>query len=235
MAISIVSTGNEEIDRNIGGGIPMPSLLLIEGEHGSGKSALTAQFMKGMLDSGNKILFVTTESTIKEYITKMKTITFNFGPHFLKNNLSILPLQLDGITWAEGLSKHLLPVISRYINVNSSKFNVVVIDSLSLLTINSNMNITMDFFTGCRYLVSKGTSIIMTVHPHAISDELALRIRSTCDGYLRLSNANIAGKGVKVAEVVKLHGSTSQVSSQFSFDVDSTFGIKIVPLSIANT
>ncbi len=234
MAISTVSTSNEEVDRQLGGGLPLPSLILIEGEHGSGKSALTAQFMKGLLDSRNKVLFITTESTIKEYITKMKMITYNFSRHFLRNNLLILAIQLDGITWSEKLSRYLLPVISKYMNMSSHKYNVAVIDSLSLLTMHSNQDVTMDFFTECKRLVSNGISIIITVHPHAISEEVGLRMRSTCDGYVRLSTANIAGKSVKLAEIVKLHGSSSQVSSQFSFDVDQTFGIKIVPISLAN-
>ncbi|MEW5840725.1 MAG: ATPase domain-containing protein, partial [Thermoproteota archaeon] len=70
-----VSTSNEEVDRQLGGGLPLPSLILMEGEHGTGKSALTAQFMKGMLESKRKVLYITTESNIKDYITKMKKIT----------------------------------------------------------------------------------------------------------------------------------------------------------------
>ena len=66
--VATVSTSNEEVDRQIGGGLPLPSLVLIEGEHGSGKSALTAQFMKGMLESKRTVLYITTESNIKEYI-----------------------------------------------------------------------------------------------------------------------------------------------------------------------
>ena len=49
----IIPVGNEEVDRNIGGGIPVPSLMLIEGGHGTGKSAICAQMMKGLLEGGN--------------------------------------------------------------------------------------------------------------------------------------------------------------------------------------
>lgn len=209
-------------------------LMLIEGEHGAGKSALVAQFMKGMLDSEKRVLYITTESTIREYISKMKTITFNFSSYFLKNCLHILSLQIDGITWSGTFSKHLLPVIRRYIHVNSKKFDVVVIDSLSMLTQHIESSTIMDFFSACKHFVSNGMTVIITIHPNAVSEEVALRIRSTCDGYVRLASSSIAGRSVKVAEVVKLLGSSSQVTSQFSFDVDQTFGIKILPLSTAN-
>jgi flagellar protein FlaH len=77
-------------------------------------------------------------------------------------------------------------------------------------------------------------SIVMTLHPGAVSQDVALRIRSTCDGYMKIQNAIVSGRSVKVMEVVKLIGSSSQVTSQFSFEVDQNFGIKIVPISMAN-
>ncbi|MCH6585784.1 MAG: flagellar accessory protein FlaH, partial [Thaumarchaeota archaeon] len=53
------STGNEEIDRQFGDSIPIPTLMLIEGGHGTGKSAMVALFMHGLLESGKKVLFIT--------------------------------------------------------------------------------------------------------------------------------------------------------------------------------
>ena len=38
----IIPCGNEEFDRMFGGGIPFPSLMLIEGGHGTGKSVIAA-------------------------------------------------------------------------------------------------------------------------------------------------------------------------------------------------
>jgi flagellar protein FlaH len=232
--VRTVSTSNEEVDRQIGGGLPLPSLILIEGEHGTGKSALTAQFMKGMLEAKLKVLYITTESNIKEYIAKMKKITFDFSHAFLQNRLYILQVQADGITWSEDLSRYLLPVVARYMSVNQKKYDVVVIDSLSVLSMHSDANTVMDFFTRCKHMVANGMSIVMTLHPGAVSQDVALRIRSTCDGYLKIQNAIVSGRSVKVMEVVKLIGSSSQVTSQFSFEVDLNFGIKIVPISMAN-
>ena len=67
-------TGNEEVDRQFGDTIPIPTLMIIEGGHGVGKSAMVALFMKGLLDNGKKVLCI-TENTVKEYIENMKAIT----------------------------------------------------------------------------------------------------------------------------------------------------------------
>lgn len=234
MTVVTVSTGNEEVDRQLGGGLPLPGLILLEGDHGTGKSSMAAQFMKGILDSGRRVLFITTESSIREYIEKMKMITFDFRKSFIQNKLSILPVNVDGVVWSESLSAQLLPVIGTYMSINVKKYDVVIVDSLSALTMHASPNFTMDFFTKCKSFVSKGTAVILTTHPKALPEAVALRIRSTCDGYMRITPTTIAGRSVKVLEVVKLIGSSSQVSSQFSFDVDQSFGIKIVPLSMAN-
>lgn len=233
--VKTISTKNEEVDRQTGGGIPVPSLILIEGEHGSGKSSIVAQFMKGMLAAQMKVLYITTESTIREYFDKMKMITFDFKRDYLMNTLSVLPINIDGMKWTESLTKEILPVLARYIGAKSKEIDAIVIDSLSVLVMNTETNIALNFISKCKSLVSNGKTVIMTIHPKAISDDLSVNIRSTCDGYLKLSSANIAGRGVKVMEIVKLLGSSGQVSSQFSFDVDQLFGIKIVPLSMTNS
>ncbi|SRR5579884_564751 len=234
MVLESISTSNEEVDRQLGGGLPIPSLILIEGEHGTGKSSMVAQFIRGLLNGNKKVLFITTESGIKEYIEKMKMITYDFRRDFLQNRLSILPVNVDGLSWSPKQSKLLLPVIGRFISVNSKKAEVTVIDSLSALTLYSDSNTILDFFTKCKNFVSKGMTVIITMHPKAVPEDVAMRIRSSCDGYMRITPTTIAGRSVKVMEVVKLIGSSSQVSSQFSFDVDQSFGIKIVPLSMAN-
>jgi flagellar protein FlaH len=46
---SILSSGNSEIDKKLGEGIPLGSLTLIEGENDTGKSVLCQQFIYGGL------------------------------------------------------------------------------------------------------------------------------------------------------------------------------------------
>src|SRR3989337_2919934 len=138
-------TGNEEVDRQFGDSIPIPSLMLIEGGHGSGKSAMVALFMKGLLDSDKKVLCI-TENTVKEYIENMKAITYNFSHAFLQNKLTIMPLHVYGIKWNREQSAYLLPVISKYMSNSFKEANAVIIDSLSLLTVFSDATKILDFF-----------------------------------------------------------------------------------------
>ena len=61
-----------------------------------------------------------------------------------------------------------------------------------------------------------------------------MRIKSACDVYFSLSTASIGGKAVKVMKVIKLIGASEASESSFAFEIDTNFGIKIVPISTAN-
>lgn len=231
--IKTISTCNEEVDRQLAGGIPSPCLMMIEGQNGTGKSAMAAQFIKGILETKRKVICI-TENTVKDYIEKMKAITFNFTKSFLRNELSFLSLHVYGTAWSQKQSSLLLPAIGHYMNSNSNNAQCVVIDSVSLLTMYSSTDQIMDFLTKCKYLVSTGMTVILTMHENSVSEETALRIRSACDVYLKLSSSNIGGKAVKVTNVVKMIGAQEQSESSFAFEVDNNFGIKVVPISSAN-
>ncbi len=229
----IISCGNEEFDRMFGGGIPFPSLMLIEGGHGTGKSVIAAQFMKGLLDNKKNVLCI-TENTVKEYIENMKAITFNFSTPFLQNRLTIMPLHMYGVKWNKEQSQYLLPVIGKYMGNSFKETNVVVIDSMTLLTIFTDNTKILEFFTQCKYLVSSGMSIILTMHPDDIPADIALRVKGSVDCYLQLAATTIGGKSVKTLKVIKLIGSKEPSEYSFAFEVDMSFGVKIVPISTAN-
>ena len=47
----IISTGSTEIDKKLGGGIPVGSLVLLEGQSDAGKSVVSQHFSHGCLNS----------------------------------------------------------------------------------------------------------------------------------------------------------------------------------------
>ena len=70
----IISTGHSEIDRKLGGGIPIGSLTLVEGQSDAGKSVLCQQMIWGSLNNGFKVLVFTTENTPKSLVSQMESL-----------------------------------------------------------------------------------------------------------------------------------------------------------------
>ncbi len=61
-----VSTGMEEFDRVLGGGIVRGGLTLVGGDPGIGKSTLALVAMDGILKAGKKVLYVTGEESLQQ-------------------------------------------------------------------------------------------------------------------------------------------------------------------------
>ncbi len=61
-----ISTGMEEFDRVLGGGIVRGGLTLIGGDPGIGKSTLALVAMDGLLRAGAKVLYVTGEESLQQ-------------------------------------------------------------------------------------------------------------------------------------------------------------------------
>lgn len=61
-----ISTGIDELDRVLGGGIVRGSLILVGGDPGIGKSTLLLQVCHNMTDSGHDVLYVSGEESPKQ-------------------------------------------------------------------------------------------------------------------------------------------------------------------------
>ena len=231
--IRLISTGNEELDARLAGGIPFPSLIVIEGDHGTGKSVVAQQFIFGALKSSLKVVVITTESTTLGYIKRMEQAGFPILDYYITGKLTVYSTQLPGVKWTKEYSRLLPAITSNYMVLRIKYYDVFVIDSFSHLVTYSQPNEVLDFFTIARQIVDKGRLVIITVHPQTIKEDLLTRIRAMCDGYFVLKNAVVGGRFVKIMNIVKLKGAPTVFDSNITFDVDPAFGIKIIPIALA--
>ena len=231
--VDIISTGNEEIDRQFGGGIPAPSLVFIEGDHGTGKSAISAQIMNGLVASKHSLLCV-IENTVKQYIQKMKSITFNFSKPFVRSQLIFVPVFVKDAKWTDKNTEKILPAIKEFILKKIDSVDGVIIDSISPIVLNSNNQAILDFLSFCKEIVSKGKTIIITSHSSDFAKSTNTALVGATDVYLKLGTIVVGDKEVKTLKIIKFLGAKDTPEAGFAFEVDLIFGIKIVPVSMAN-
>jgi len=229
----ILSTGNEELDTRLGGGIPVPNLLTIEGDHGTGKSLLAQQIVYGAVKANKKVTYVTTESGIKELIIQTRQLSLDLTDEFLRGLVKIMPVHMEGVRWAKRVAKELLRVLGNYMAYTIDEYEVFVIDSLSVLAIYADVSTVLDFLTRVRTIVREGKLIIITIHPKVLPTEVMIRIRAISDSYIKLDFAEIGGRLTKVMKVIKLRGALTPPEATIAFDVDPSFGIKVIPLALA--
>ena len=77
------SSGLEELDRVLGGGLVKGSLLLIGGEPGIGKSTLTLQICDTMAARGDKVLYISGEESTQQIKIRARRLGGEAGTSFL--------------------------------------------------------------------------------------------------------------------------------------------------------
>lgn len=225
---TIVSTGSREIDDKIGGGIPVGSLTLIEGDSHSGKSVLLQQMTWGSLNEGTSLAFFTTENTVKSLIKQMQSLDMNILDYLLLGRLRLFPMEISQ-SKGEALQSLLMAIRAE----GALGINMAFVDALTPLITSSTPEAVLRFFEQCKRLCSEGMSILIVVHSHAVDLELFSRTTSLCDAHLHLRTEAIGDKLVKTMEAAKVRGASKRTGNIISFEVEPGFGMRIIPISKA--
>ena len=90
-----VTTGIEELDELISGGLPTNSITLISGTAGSGKSIMCFQYMWEGLNKGERCLYLTSDERIESIIKQANELGFNFKQWMEQGKIKFLYLDLD--------------------------------------------------------------------------------------------------------------------------------------------
>lgn len=87
-----ISTGMQELDRVLGGGVVAGSLTLVGGDPGIGKSTLLLQVCRNFSDAGAKVLYISGEESLKQIKMRAERIgSFNDNLLLLcETNLSLI-------------------------------------------------------------------------------------------------------------------------------------------------
>ena len=224
---AVVSTGNTEIDKKMGGGIPVGSMILIEGQSDSGKSVLTQQLIWGSLYDGIDAILYTTENTVKSFIRQMNSLSLDVTDFLLLGRLKIFPITASkaGLSPAQVFTVLLTDLESR------GGTPLIVVDSLTTFITHTSIEETMTYFEICKHYCDRGMTIITVVNSYAFGQADFARVRSMCDAHISLHTEEMGDRLIKVMEVAKIRGAELSTGNIISFDVEPMMGMKIIPIS----
>jgi len=225
----VVATGNPEVDKKIGGGIPEGSLSLIEGQSDSGKSVLLQQLIWGALVENFRVAYYTTENTTRSLLRQMESLGMNIMDHFLLGRLNVYPVP-SALTPEESMTffSRLLSHISR-----QTSYDIIAMDSLTSFVSHVPERDTLTFFTAIKNICDENKTMLITLHAYAFDESMFIRIRSICDAHLRLRIEEVGDQLVKVLEVAKVRGAEKSTGNIVSFEVEPGLGMRIVPITKA--
>ena len=236
-----ISTKSREIDNAFGGGIPIPSLVLMEGNNDSGKTVLSQLLLYGALTSGLDATVLTTENTTRSFLAQMKQLHLDVDRPFMEGRLRVTPIHVKNVTWTDYRLRKLLSTLTTYIERNGSK--IFLIDSLTYMFAEAGIDDILTFFSRLKKLtepndprVAKAKTVIGTLHAGFHGDEseqIMVRIRALCDAHIKLSKELGSGQISRRIEVAKLKGSQMMTNKITSFEIHPAFGVRVVPTSEA--
>jgi flagellar protein FlaH len=225
---NVVSTGNDELDKKIGGGIPLGTLSLIEGQADSGKSVLTQQMVWGSLRNGLRAMVFTTENTVKSLVTQTQSLNLDILDYLLLSRLHIYPLDVKKTR--RSLSGGLSPLLTKSLDKG---VDLAVIDSITYYVTHASVEEVISFLEDCKILCGQGLTILCVAHSYAFDENVMVRLGAMCDVHLKLRIETMGSRMIKVMEVAKVRGAEMNTGAIVSFDVEPGLGIRVIPYSKA--
>jgi flagellar protein FlaH len=225
-----ITSGNVELDKKMGGGIPEGSLILIEGSSNAGKSVVTQQLVHGALNGGFRCVLYTTENTARSLFRQMASLSLDVTDFYLLGALNVYPVPaaMNPDAANDAFNKLL-----RHLGKLQGAFDCIFLDSLTSFVSQVPESQTLAFLTAVKEFVDENMTIFFTLHSHAFEEAMFMRIRSLCDAHLRLRTEEVRDQVMKVLEVAKVRGAEKTTGNLVSFDVEPGLGMRIIPVSSA--
>lgn len=250
VSTGLVSLGLDDRDRlndELGGGIPRGSIVLMEGEYGAGKSALSQRFAYGMCEEGHTVTILSTELTVGGFVDQMHSLDYNMESHLLDENVLFLHGDIDTADTLKGdeTDSERMQLLKRLIEAETMwQSDVVIIDTFdSILRNDPNFEELVrkgderqaaleiiDFF---REVITDGKIVILTVDPTTVDDDVMGPFRSIADVYFQLQMVEVGNEVRRNISVKRFTGMGEQVGDTIGYSVRSGVGIVIESRSVA--
>jgi flagellar protein FlaH len=225
--LKLICTGQKEIDKQLGGGIPVGSLTLIEGESDAGKSVLAQQMISGALHTNHRVLLFTAENTVRSMDRQMESLGLGILDAILLGWIKIFTIEASRMKQMNTFDTIIQGAMAY------PSYDLIVVDSLTPVIAHTTPDQILTYFEKCKRLCDDGKTIINIAHTYAFDENILIRLRSACDAHFRLRIEEVGDKLVKVLEVSKVRGAVKNTGNVLSFDVDPGFGMRIMPIGRA--
>jgi len=220
----LFSLQRDELDQNLGGGIPEGSLILVEGENGAGKSIICQRFAYGLLSNEKSVTFISTQLTTRGFINQMYSLNYPISTYLLNKSLLFLP-----VVPLLKASRSRLDFIDRLISSEVLyETDVLVIDTISAMikySVDSEKSLELlDFF---KKVAAGGKIIILSVDNGSLDNEVMSVFKTVCDIYFELKSKVMMGDIKRSIYVNKFIGAPGQVRGIVGFRVEPKVGLVV--------
>jgi flagellar protein FlaH len=247
---NLYSLGLDEHDRlnkELGGGIPKGSIVLMEGDYGAGKSAISQRMAYGLCEEGATVTFLSTELTVSGFLDQMNSLSYDVVEHLLHENMLFLHADIDtgGVLSGDDEEENRMDLLTSLMEAETMwSADVVIIDTFdavlrndptfeSLIRQNEERQAALEIISFFRDLISEGKVIVLTVDPSTVDGDAIGPFRSIADVFLELEMIEVGNDVRRQISVMRFAGMGEQVGDTIGYSVRSGTGIVIESRSVA--
>ena len=239
-------TDHDRLEKELGGGIPKGSIVLIEGDYGAGKSVLSQRFAYGFNTEGVVTTLVSTELGVKGFLDQMNSLAYDMVKTLINEEVLFIPAEIDAAgTLSGGDDDERKELLKRMMGAETMwDADVIIIDTFdailrndpkfeALVRKNEERQAALEIISFFRDLTTKGKTIVLTVDPSTVDEEAIGPFRSIADVYLELEMVEVGNDVRRNIFVKRFAGMGQQVGDTVGFSVRSGIGIVIESRSVA--
>ena len=234
----ICKTGIGELDKELSGGLPVGSTVLLAGSSGSGKTTLCMQFLADGARQGERGIFFTVTEPLFKLTKNMEGFNFYDKKLVESGMVNLIDLRIISERLGLDVGKYTVEEASALLDV---LYNIVdelnikrlVIDSITALCYRlQTKEMIRDFIfkLGSSLAAMNCTSIFTSEIPPRVFQYSQYAVEEfIADGIILLGDVERKGDLIRTLQVIKMRGTThSRV--KFAMDISSNNGIKLAPL-----
>ena len=145
------------LERILGGGIPMSSLTLVEGDSSSGKSVLCQHFAYGSLSEHHSVAYLTSEHTARSFTLQMASLGLGVSNYIRNEQLLVQPLPRVDPTNHGSVA----PTLPFEVERIPTQHKLVIVDAITDFMSLLDDRAVVEFFSICKWLSNNGRTIIL--------------------------------------------------------------------------
>ena len=247
---NIRSLGLEEHDRlnkELGGGIPRGSIVLMEGDYGAGKSAISQRMTYGFCEEETTVSLLSTELTVSGFLDQMNSLSYDVVDHLLDERLLFLHADLDtgGVLSGDGDEDSRMDLLTRLMEAETMwTADVIIVDTFdailrndptfeSLVRENEERQAALEIISFFRDMISEGKIVVLTVDPSTVDGDAIGPFRAIADVFIELEMVEVGNDVRRQINVKRFAGMGEQVGDTIGYSVRSGTGIVIESRSVA--
>ena len=200
--------------------LPNRSLIMLQGEVGSGKSLVSQRFVHGLLHNDVKVLVITTELTTRGWIEQMESIGYGVTDALREGRLMIFS--------RFGTVAEARPDVGLEDVLNSEavgEADVVILDSASaLMPDDLDDKQRFELMQRLRKITAEGRSIMLCLDPDEMNHKLLHNMRASAEVVLDLSTALIGGDLKRSIVVTRFLRAAGPVQTSVGWRVEPSMG-----------